>query len=165
MLCMCFAGYAQQNVYHKKSYVGNIEAGAKVGGRRHSSAEAVEINTIHGYSTGHGFFAGIGVGAEFYSTGVIAIPIFVDAKYSFFDKDISPFIEGRAGISPFASMPDYEGDGRSIFISPAFGMDANRFSLRLAYEFDGNMESLEVNNYEDYTYSCHYVVLSLSYNF
>lgn len=160
-----FAANAQQNIYYQKSYVGNIESGAKVGGRKHNSVEAFTVNTIHGYSTGHGFFAGIGVGAEFYSTGVVSIPIFVDAKYSILNKAISPFIEGRAGVSPFAFIPDYEGDGRTIFICPAIGMDASRFSLRLAYEFDGNMESLDTNNYEDYTYSCHYVVLSLSYNF
>jgi len=132
-VAMCLssiASYAGGNVFHRTGYRGNVGLGAIfISGEPASEASALNLETVHGYSFGNGFFAGAGVGAMKGSDeNATIVPIFAQAQYDFFDSLVTPFVAARVGA---AILPN--GNGTSFYLSPLAGVEIWRFSLAFNY--------------------------------
>ena len=89
---------------------------------------AVGLESVHGYSFGNGAFLGGGIGLMVTSNEAVAAPIFLEAKYAFLDRALSPFVSMRGG---FRYMENYNS---AVYISPAVGVDIGDFSVSFAYQ-------------------------------
>ena len=110
---------------HKKGYRADIELSW-------ANPNHWGISTSHGRSFGNGLYAGGGAG--FYA--IIAddvtfyTPVFADIKYSFINRLASPFVSAKAG-----GLIDITNSGIRTFINPALGVDIDRFSIKVGYEY------------------------------
>lgn len=90
------------------------------------------ISTSHGRSFGNGLYAGGGAG--FYAIMADDVtyytPVFADIKYSFINRLASPFVSAKAG-----GLIDITNSGIRTFINPALGVDIDRFSIKVGYEY------------------------------
>ena len=90
------------------------------------------ISTSHGRSFGNGLYAGGGAG--FYAIMADDVtfytPVFADIKYSFINRLASPFVSAKAG-----GLIDITNSGIRTFINPALGVDIDRFSIKIGYEY------------------------------
>jgi len=157
---------AQSNIFYGDSYIGSVEAGAKFSLNRGFSSQALNVSTVHGRAFDNGFFIGGGVGLNYYQgASSTYIPIFIATKYSFLDRKLSPFVDARVGYAPMLSIKDNKGQASYLFINPAIGLDAGRFSVRVAYSYDSGQEKLESNDNVKATWHAHYISLAIAFNF
>ena len=112
------------NELTKTGYVGNVGITVSAQG------PGGDITTSHGYSFGNGLWMGGGVGLSFSDYyDCIYITVFAEVKYSFTpEKKISPFIDCRLG---YMTELDY----MFGYVSPAFGLDINKYSIFASYNY------------------------------
>lgn len=94
--------------------------------------------TSHGYSFGNGLYVGGGAGftaefADYNSDPAYILPLFADVKYNFLNKKISPYLSAKAG--GYADVTSIDVQGIRTFINPAIGLDFNRVSIEVGYEY------------------------------
>jgi hypothetical protein len=77
------------------------------------------INTIHGYQINRNFIIAAGTGISFYNGGTL-IPVFLDLRFNFSLRTISPYFSGDGGLFLNPSGP------ARLFINPGAGI---RYSL------------------------------------
>lgn len=110
---------------HKKGYRADIELSW-------ANPNHWGISTSHGRSFGNGLYAGGGAG--FYAIMADDVtfytPVFADIKYSFINRLASPFVSAKAG-----GLIDITNSGIRTFINPALGVDIDRFSIKVGYEY------------------------------
>lgn len=90
------------------------------------------ISTSHGKSFGNGLYAGGGAGFNAIMADEVTYytPVFADVKYSFINRLASPFVSAKAG-----GLIDITNYGIRTFINPALGVDIDRFSIKIGYEY------------------------------
>lgn len=141
------------SINFKRGYRANIGLAASI-------PDMWEITTSHGFSFGNGLYLGGGVGfaAEFTPTyksaPIYLTPLFVDFKYSFDNRQTSPFINLSTG-----AYADITNIGIRYFLNPSLGVDIGRFSINVGYEYQ-----LGVWNY-NCGVSKHNAKLGVSYTF
>lgn len=124
-----FADSVTQSINYRQGYRANIELSALV-------PDTWAITSSHGYGFGNGLYLGGGVGfaAEFLpdykSAPTYLTPLFVDMKYSFVDRLMTPFINLSTG-----AYADITNTGIRYFFSPSLGVDIGRFAIKLGYEY------------------------------
>lgn len=83
--------------------------------------ERIGIMTSHGYQIAPQFFAGVGVGFNYFFNGhdeLCSVPVFAHFRSDILNNEITPFVDLRVGYS----LTDVEG----VFINPSVGC---RFEL------------------------------------
>ena len=124
---------SKYNPYFNKGYVGNVGIGSEV---YFNSDAGYEVSTSHGYSYGQGTFIGGGAkyanGFEPNSSG--AFSGFLEARHSFLDRIVSPFVDCRIGVR--VSEFGYLG----TVVSGGIGVDICRFSMGISYMHGGGYE-------------------------
>ena len=115
------------NKLTKVGYMGNIGVTASIQG------PGCDVTTSQGYSFGNGLWMGGGIGVSFSDHyGCIYVPVFAEVKYSFTpEKKVSPFVDCRLGYMT-------ELDHMFGYISPAIGIDIDRFSAFTSYDILSN---------------------------
>ena len=84
----------------------------------------------------HGLYVGLGTGYERHNFNAIKntlhtmVPAYIQARYSFLDKIVSPFIELKAGIKS-----DFSYDATGHFFRPAIGVEYRHFGLKVGYDW------------------------------
>lgn len=116
-----------ENLYYKKGYRGTFALGS-TSGLVYDFGSVLTVLTSHGYSYGNGAFLGLGFGGVM-STTDLTVPIFVNFKYSFLDKRVSPFVDYKFGISLY-SLTYLSG-----YVSPSVGIDIKNFTLSMGYVY------------------------------
>jgi hypothetical protein len=74
------------------------------------------FTTILGYQLNNSFTAGAGIGVSFYDTNPL-VPLFLDFRYSFMERQFSPYIYADGGLLLNTSNLDYT----KLFINPGVG--------------------------------------------
>lgn len=146
VLCICtaFALNAKnpgKNPYYDRGYIGNVALGGTVGLSNDFGTRAT-LFTSHGYSFGHGVFAGLGTGVIMDFAGQCTIPLYADFKYSFLDRIVSPFVDYKMGVSL------YDLAYASLYVSPSVGVDVGRFSFSIGYVFQDCLDEV-YSSYRD----------------
>lgn len=130
--------------------------------------EIIRLATVHGYSWGKGVFIGGGVGYNFArNSGAKYASLFADAKYNMNANDVSPYIDTRVGHNFYK---ENENDLGGMFISVSGGIDYNRFSLQLGYEYCPLKQGNSTKNNGRSEYKLSYYIMnqfffSLAFNF
>lgn len=94
------------------------------------------FSTSHGYSFGNGLFVGGGLGFEYSAKDdKFLTPVFGEARWSMFDKTVTPYIDARVGYMIIASH------GNSFYFSPTIGLDIWKFSAFLGWDVMPNYNS------------------------
>ena len=117
-----------------------------------SVSEQYTLSTSHGFSFGNGFYLGGGVGftaetfLNFEDAPHYLVPVFADAKYTFLNKRVSPFVSARVG-----GVFNTEYKMNRMLINPMVGINVRHFTVGLGYElqhaFKGVIEnSASMNN-------------------
>lgn len=131
---------AQSGFSYRKGYRGSVEASFMGVLNNNESGFYSGIEMSHGYSFGNGAYFGAGVG---FLTNAGAtyerFPIFLDAKYSFKNAVISPFVQARGGICVSGSA------ARGNIISVGGGLDFGRMSCKIAYSLESNWDRVTQN--------------------
>lgn len=75
----------------------------------------IAFEAIGGYQITPNFFAGVGVGGQYFHQGEGAweVPVFADLKYDILNRSITPFVEAQIGYS----FADWEG----LYLNPQVG--------------------------------------------
>ncbi|MFC2117900.1 hypothetical protein ACFLSY_04580 [Bacteroidota bacterium] len=81
----------------KTGYYNLTDMGVLIGTGNNEKTAPFSINMINAYRFSPHFSAGLGAGVEFFSTPVI--PLFIDARYEFYDGEFSPFVYLNGGYS------------------------------------------------------------------
>ena len=110
--------FAQKSVGFKGAVnAGYVVSCSKIGSVDLSNRIAVEA--IGGYQITPNFFAGVGVGGQYFHEGEAwEVPVFADLRYDILNNSISPFIDAQVGYS----FVDWEG----LYANPQIGV---RFGL------------------------------------
>lgn len=119
------------NKLAKAGYMGNVGVTVSAQG------PGCNVTTSHGYSFGNGLWMGGGVGLSFSDYyDCIYIPVFAEMKYSFTpERKVSPFVDCRLG---YMTELDY----MFGYVSPAVGIDINRFSVFASYDILSNQSKI-----------------------
>jgi hypothetical protein len=83
--------------------------------------DRIGIMTSHGYQIAPQFFAGVGVGFNYYFNGhdeLCSLPVFAHFRSDILDEEITPYIDLRVGYSLI--------DVKGVYINPSVGC---RFEL------------------------------------
>jgi|WetSurMetagenome_2_1015567.scaffolds.fasta_scaffold00011_4 hypothetical protein len=75
------------------------------------------FTTIHGYQIDKTFIIGGGTGVSVYNGGTL-IPLFLDFRYRFLIKTITPYVFGDGGL--LLNFSDFN-NGTRLFINPGIG--------------------------------------------
>ena len=106
----------------------------------------IELETVHGYQFNPWFFLGAGVGSQGFTEndkvgedGFVTSNVFGDFRVNFLYSRITPFVEGKVGISsPFSGeLEEYLTTG--IFFSPSIGCHfgiSRRFGIDLSVGYN-----------------------------
>lgn len=141
-------------VNYERGYRADIQLSTSV-------SEQYSITTSHGFSFGNGFYLGGGVGftaetfLNFEDAPHWLVPLFADAKYSFLNKRVSPFVAARVG-----SVFNTEYKMNRMLINPMVGIDVRHFTVGLGYELQTAFKGVIENKA-----SMHNVRLSVGYTF
>lgn len=123
------------SAYLQKGFRAIIEAGFSVGYGDVEDNRPV-VNTSFGYQFNPYIYLGGGVGAAYFlDSEVVAIPVYLNFRSDFIKYKISPFVDVKAGYSPY--------DAKGAYASVALGCRFNKFSLSFGTE-------LLQNEYEDW---------------
>ena len=120
---------AQENRAFKKGYAGSLELSEMTAFGKDMYGGMLQASTTQGYRTGTGAFVGMGVGILYdMSLSGVAASTYLDGKYHFIDRAVSPFASFRMGVR--------FGNGPTLFefIDVAGGVDFSCFSVRLGFE-------------------------------
>ncbi|MEO8761665.1 MAG: hypothetical protein ABI388_09560, partial [Bacteroidia bacterium] len=97
------------------------------------------IQTINGYLFNPNFSLGLGVGLDIYNYKAF-MPIFIDARYYFFQEKVTPYAAIGAGCALNIDN-SYRPD---IFINPSIGirfqlLKKNAFNVGMGYRYQGSL--------------------------
>ncbi len=118
-------------------FAGNVEAGVLF----NEGFAGEYVNVSSGYNILPGLFAGIGIGIKdqrFNSPSTVKsvlVPTFIQLRYSFLNKSVSPFIDLKGGLisdySPsLKDMPEgFRQSGCGHFFRVGVGVDYKRYSI------------------------------------
>ena len=136
-----------RKAYDILGYRGFADVGLTVGGGEEGSI--IEFSTSHGYQFNPYIFAGMGVGAHILDGDFYLLPIFANARVSFIDGPVSPFLDMRAGYS--ISVFNGNGSGGGLYLSPMFGV---RFMLGKSFAMNFStgysFQSVKISYPSDY---------------
>lgn len=130
-------GQEVRNLSFTRGFAGNVEAGVLFNG----GFAGEYVNVSSGYNVLPGLFAGVGIGIKnqrFNSSSnakSILVPTFIQLRYSFLNKSVSPFIDLKGGLisdySPsLKDMPEGLRDsGCGHFFRVGIGVDYKRYSF------------------------------------
>lgn len=142
----------------KKGYQGDVSLGYLTATTADLKGQASFCTTTHGYSFGNGTFLGAGTGVDYsFTNKEFFIPAFVEGRYYFNDKDVSPFVSTKIG-----GLFAIERVDNSLIILPSFGLKLPSVSLQIGYQYSEGY-SKKMTEKTDYKYSS--IFLALSYLF
>lgn len=81
----------------KTGYYNLTDMGVLIGTGNNNNSAPFSIMMVNGYRFNPHISSGLGVGIEFFSTPVI--PLYIDTRYDFYDRSISPFAYLKGGYS------------------------------------------------------------------
>ena len=128
---------SNKNPSFTRGFAGNVEAGVLF----NEGFAGEYVNVSSGYNILPGLFAGVGIGIKnqkFYSLSDVnsfLVPTFIQLRYSFLNKTVSPFIDLKGGlISDYSSsmkdMPrGFPDSGCGHFFRVGIGVDYKRYSI------------------------------------
>ena len=126
-----------KNPSFNRGFAGNVEAGVLF----NEGFAGEYVNVSSGYNILPGLFAGVGIGIknQRFNTPLnvksVLVPTFVQLRYSFLNKSVSPFIDLKGGLisdySPsLKDMPEgFRDSGCGHFFRVGIGVDYKRFSF------------------------------------
>ena len=98
----------------QRGYRGFFDIGYTVGTGDWDDTNRVEFATSHGYQFNPYFYAGLGVGVNYYHQAEIwEIPIFADLRVDILNNWITPYVDFRIGYSVY--------DATGFYMSPMVG--------------------------------------------
>lgn len=89
-------------------FVNMTSMGFLAGSAHNSQVAPFSLLMVNGYRSSDGFFAGVGMGIEFFSTSYM--PLFLDLRYDLFGTDVVPYVMAKGGYGlPLSSdRTEYE---------------------------------------------------------
>ena len=125
LVCLSAFGQDYLNPSYRQGFAAEVEAGY--------ICKGAYTNFSLGYNIIHGLYAGLGSGVEYFYFEAkwkksVFVPTFVQVRYSFLNKKISPFIDFKAGV-----VGDFTSRGTGHFFRPAIGMEYRRVGLKVGY--------------------------------
>lgn len=141
----------------KAGYRGFLEAGYTIGVGDYGEGR-VDITTSHGYQVCPYFFAGVGVGLNYYTNGeVFGVPLFADLRADILNNNITPFVDFKIGYS----VADVSGFYMCPSLGCRFGF-GNNLGMHISvgytyqkYKYKGTI-GYYTYNYDDYGYGYSY---------
>lgn len=128
---MAFTANAQTPV----KYHGEVDLGYSIGVGTFSTGR-VNLHTIQGVQIGRYFSTGVGLGLdyyhEFYDSGELAIPIYLNMKgYLPVSEKVAPYFsfDIGAGIGATSGISGMSG----LYLTPAIGIKAGKFKAQIGY--------------------------------
>lgn len=110
---------------NKRGYKAFIDAGYTFG-IGDFKEDRLEITTSHGVQINPYVYIGGGVGANYWiDSELFSVPVFFNSRINFINKQISPYLDIKAGYSFF----DVEG----LYIAPSFGCKIWHFNVSIGY--------------------------------
>ena len=157
----CITLSAQESRMFRRGYRGNVEIGNYAVFGKDIYGGIAQLTTTQGFSLGDGAFVGLGLGAGLDLNGELFLPVYLDAKYNFIDRNTSPFAAVRTGLR-FGLDDGYVG----YCISLGGGVDFGRYTIRLGYEYSVS----KITEYQRYEVVYRYgkpnmLVCSFAFNF
>ena len=148
-----------RDLWYMSGYRWNIEIDA---GSTLSRTFAVSASTSHGYRTGNGMYFGAGAGITFNPNdyAYVTVPIFADWKYSFMNKDCSPYLAVKVGTE--LNLEDLTA---GLMFKPSVGVDVGKFSMHFGYGFCNGKTSITAIGYKEYKFTKHTFTVGASYWF
>lgn len=164
--------FAQRNTNPSftRGVAGQVEAGALF----HEGFAGEYVNVSSGYNVLPGLYAGVGVGIKNQrfntpspSEKSFFVPTFIQLRYSFLNRTLSPYIDLKGGlVSDFSSSvrtspwPDHlPSHGCGHFFRVGFGVDYKRYSLYLGEDW------AQVRYYNSTASSDYAWVIGVTYRF
>lgn len=89
-------------------FVNMTSMGFLAGSAHNSQVAPFSLLMVNGYRSSDGFFAGVGMGIEFFSTSYM--PLFLDLRYDLFGTDVVPYLmaKGGHGLPLSSDRTEYE---------------------------------------------------------
>ena len=107
-----------------KGYRGSVEVGTIVNFRASGipiDRGAFSITTSHGYQFNPHLFLGAGIGLDYHAAGgSLFMPLFVDVRANFLNRDITPFWGVKIGYAVGSKVSEVVNPG--IYFNPTFGV-------------------------------------------
>lgn len=138
-----------KNPYDKKGYRGFVSLGGGVDVSSYQGGAVVSFATSHGYQFNPYFFLGAGVGVDYYLDQSYALPVYLDSRVNFINKNITPYFGFKVGYSPI--------DISGVYINTNLGLSVmvtKKLGLNLALEYAA--QNLKITRYY-YGYYSSYV--------
>ena len=142
-ICLAMAANAQYRVTPNKPYsilksnpgfVSLNEVTAGIGLITNSTPDSeyfAGFTSVFGYQFNSNFMAGAGAGLSFYDTNLL-VPLFLDFRYSFMQRQLSPYIYADGGLLlKFSNL-----DETKLFINPGAGA---RYSFGRNFAANGSI--------------------------
>ena len=119
-----------KNPYDKKGYRGFVSLGGGVDVSSYAGGAVVSFATSHGYQFNPYFYLGAGVGVDYYLDESYAIPVYLDSRVNFINKNITPYLGFKVGYSPI--------DVSGVYINTNLGLSVmvtRKLGMNLALEY------------------------------
>lgn len=126
-----------KNPSFTRGFAGNVEAGVLF----NDGFAGEYVNVSSGYNVLPGLFAGVGIGIKnqkFHTLSDVnsfLVPTFIQLRYSFLNKSVSPFIDLKGGLisdysNSMKNMPKgFPDSGCGHFFRVGIGVDYKRYSF------------------------------------
>lgn len=88
-------GRKKASIGFEDGFVNMTSIGFLAGSSMNGQLAPFTLQTVNGYLTSGGIFAGVGTGIEFFSTSYL--PLFLDLRYELFGTDVVPYLLARGG--------------------------------------------------------------------
>lgn len=147
-----------------RGYCGFVEVGTIVNFRASGvdiAKGGFSVNTSHGYRFNPYLFLGGGLALDYHSAGGrLFIPVFVDFRTDFLDRNISPVFDVKVGYALGLKASETVNPG--VYFNPSFGvrfMFDQRVSLAVTVGYNMQQQVYEEEYYESYSngsYHYHY---------
>ena len=142
-----------------RGYCGFVEVGTIVNFRASGvdiARGGFSVSTSHGYRFNPHLFLGGGLALDYHSAGArLFIPVFVDFRTDFLDRNISPVFDVKVGYSLGSTTSERVNPG--VYFNPSFGgrfMFNQRVSLAVMLGY--NMQQQGYEGEEEYHYGGQY---------
>lgn len=143
-----------KNYLYSKGYKPDIQVGYMFEGNQ----PTYSLSSSHGYSFGNGLYIGGGTGLflntlDYGEGSRFMIPLFVELKYSFLNRKVSPYVDFKTGM-----LGDLTKKGFGRIINPMAGVDIGRMSLGVGAQY-------MMCGYGNISLGNSGIIVGLSYNF
>jgi hypothetical protein len=88
-------GTKMASIGFDNGFVNMTSIGFLAGSSMNGQVAPFTMQTVNGYHTSGGLFAGVGTGIEFFTTSYL--PLFLDLRYDLFGKDVGPYLVAKGG--------------------------------------------------------------------